>query len=67
MLASHGCAAASFQVISEMIATEELGENMVRSLMPGLNMYGEALQLGHYYRPSPDRKRILLGRTPHEP
>jgi len=48
-------------VISEMIATEELGENMVRSLMPGLNMYGEALQLGHYYRPSPDGKRILLG------
>jgi glycine/D-amino acid oxidase-like deaminating enzyme len=34
---------------------------MVRSLMPGLNMYGEALQLGHYYRPSPDGKRILLG------
>ena len=48
-------------VISEMTATEELGENMVRSLMPGLNMYGEALQLGHYYRPSPDKKRILLG------
>ena len=48
-------------VISEMIATEELGENMVKSLMPGLNMYGEALQLGHYYRPSPDGKRILLG------
>lgn len=48
-------------VISEMIATEELGENMVRSLMPGLNMYSEALHLGHYYRPSPDGKRILLG------
>ena len=48
-------------VISEMIATEELGENMVRSLMPGLNMYSEALELGHYYRPSPDSKRILLG------
>ena len=48
-------------VISEMIATEELGENMIRSLMPGSNMYGEALQLGHYYRPSPDGKRILLG------
>ena len=48
-------------VISEMIATEEVGENMVKSLMPGLNMYGEALQLGHYYRPSPDGKRILLG------
>jgi glycine/D-amino acid oxidase-like deaminating enzyme len=48
-------------VISEMIATEELGENMVRSLMPGMNMYSEALQLGHYYRPSPDGKRVLLG------
>ncbi len=48
-------------VISEMIATEELGANMVRSLMPGSNMYGEALQLGHYYRSSPDGKRILLG------
>ena len=48
-------------VISEMIATEEIGENMVRSLMPSLGMYGEALQLGHYYRPSPDGKRILLG------
>jgi glycine/D-amino acid oxidase-like deaminating enzyme len=48
-------------VISEMIATEEIGENMVRSLMPSLSMYGEALQLGHYYRPSPDGRRILLG------
>ena len=48
-------------VISEMIATEEVGENMVKSLMPGLNLYGAALQLGHYYRPSPDGKRILLG------
>ena len=48
-------------VISEMIATEEIGENMVRSLMPSLSMYGESLQLGHYYRPSPDGKRILLG------
>lgn len=48
-------------VISEMIATEDLGENMVKNLMPGLNMYSEALQLGHYYRPSPDGKRILLG------
>jgi len=48
-------------VISEMIATEEIGENMVKSLMPGLNMYGEALRLGHYFRPSPDGKRILLG------
>ena len=48
-------------VISEMIATEELGENRVRSLMPKLTMFGEALELGYYYRPSPDGKRILLG------
>jgi len=48
-------------VISEMIATEELGENRVQSLMPSKSMYGESLQLGHYYRPSPDGKRILLG------
>ncbi|MGA1021880.1 MAG: NAD(P)/FAD-dependent oxidoreductase [Candidatus Puniceispirillaceae bacterium] len=48
-------------VISEMIATEELGENRVRSLMPSKSMYSESLQLGHYFRPSPDGKRILLG------
>ena len=51
-------------VISEMIATEELGENMVRSLMPGLNMYSEALELGHYYRPSPDRKNSIEAAGP---
>ena len=48
-------------VISEMIATEELGENRVRSLMPSKSMYTESLQIGHYFRPSPDGKRILLG------
>jgi glycine/D-amino acid oxidase-like deaminating enzyme len=48
-------------VISEMIATEEIGANRVQSLMPSKSMYGEALQLGYYYRPSPDGKRILLG------
>ena len=48
-------------VISAMIATEELGENRVRSLMPSKSMYSESLELGHYFRPSPDGKRILLG------
>ena len=48
-------------VISEMIATEEIGENRVRSLMPSRSMYSESLQLGYYFRPSPDGKRILLG------
>ena len=48
-------------VISEMIATENIGENMVRSLMPSLSMHSELLELGFYFRPAPDRKRILLG------
>ena len=48
-------------VISEMIATEKLGTNRVRALTPKLNMFGESKQLGHYYRPSPDGQRILLG------
>ena len=48
-------------VISEIIATEELGENFVSHLMPRKTMFTEALELGHYYRPSPDGKRILLG------
>lgn len=48
-------------VVSEMIATEKLGSEQVRALMPGLNMFGEARQLGYYYRPSPDQQRILLG------
>ena len=48
-------------VISEMIATEKIGRNRVQSLMPRLTMFGEAKQLGYYYRPSPDGERILLG------
>lgn len=48
-------------VISEIIATEKLGANRVKALMPRLNMFGEAKQLGFYYRPSPDGERILLG------
>ena len=48
-------------VISEMIATEKLGANQVRALMPKLSMFGESKQLGYYYRPSPDGERILLG------
>ena len=40
-------------VVSEIIATEELGENFVSHLMPKKTMFGESLELGHYYRPSP--------------
>lgn len=48
-------------VISEMIATEPLSQNLMKTLMPKQQMHGETRQLGHYYRPSPDGTRILLG------
>ena len=48
-------------VISEMIATEPLSPNLMSMLMPKKQMHGETRQLGHYYRPSPDGTRILLG------
>lgn len=48
-------------VISEMIATEPLSPNLMKTLMPRQQMHGETRQLGHYYRPSPDGTRILLG------
>jgi glycine/D-amino acid oxidase-like deaminating enzyme len=48
-------------IVSEMIATAEISENLVKNLMPKSNMFGEALELGFYYRASPDGKRILLG------
>lgn len=54
-------------VISEMIATEPLDAALMDTLMPGGRMYGETRQLGHYFRPSPDGTRILLGgRRYHE-
>ena len=48
-------------VISEMIATDSIGENRVKSLMPKLSTFGEALNVFYYFRPSPDRTRILIG------
>jgi glycine/D-amino acid oxidase-like deaminating enzyme len=48
-------------VRSRMIATEELAPEVMARLMPRRMMMGEGLQLGFYYRPSPDGKRILLG------
>jgi glycine/D-amino acid oxidase-like deaminating enzyme len=46
---------------SYLIATEELGENRVRSLIPNLRMIVETRAKHLYYRPSPDGKRIILG------
>ena len=48
-------------VISEMIATQPLSANLMKTLMPKRQMHGEAREVGHYYRPSPDGTRILLG------
>ena len=48
-------------VVSEMIATEPLSPNLMKTLMPKQQMHGETRLLGHYYRPSPDGTRILLG------
>ena len=47
-------------VISEIIATENIGRSCVQSLVPKLTMFGESKQLGYYYRPSPNGERILL-------
>ena len=48
-------------VKSEMISTEDIGQQKVKQLMPNLAAYGETPQLGHYFRPSPDKLRILIG------
>ncbi len=46
---------------SRIIATEELGEERVKSLVPGLKMLTDTRAMSYYFRPSPDGKRILFG------
>lgn len=48
-------------VRSRIIATEELAPELMARLMPKRMMMGEGRELGFYYRPSPDGRRILLG------
>ena len=48
-------------VRSRIIVTEELPAEVMDRLMPQRMMMGEGRQLGYYYRPTPDGKRILLG------
>jgi glycine/D-amino acid oxidase-like deaminating enzyme len=48
-------------VRSRIIVTEELPVELMARLMPKNMMLSENRQLGFYYRPSPDHKRILLG------
>lgn len=46
---------------SRIVATEDLGTEQVRALMPALMMYGDTRAMTYYYRPSPDGRRILFG------
>ncbi|WP_407154723.1 NAD(P)/FAD-dependent oxidoreductase [Bradyrhizobium sp. STM 3557] len=48
-------------VRSRIIATEELASDVMARLMPKRMMITENREVGFYYRPSPDGKRILLG------
>jgi glycine/D-amino acid oxidase-like deaminating enzyme len=48
-------------VDSHMIATETIGEDRLRELMPGLRVYGDTKRIPYYFRPSPDRSRLLFG------
>jgi glycine/D-amino acid oxidase-like deaminating enzyme len=46
---------------SYIVATEDLGENRVKSLFPGGRVVSESRERHCYYRPSPDGKRIVFG------
>ncbi len=46
---------------SRIIATEDLGEERVRDLVPGLKMLTDTRAMTYYFRPSPDGRRILFG------
>ncbi len=46
---------------SAIIATEELTEAKVKELLPSMRAYGNSARAFHYFRPSPDGKRILWG------
>lgn len=48
-------------VRSRIITTEELAPDVMARLMPKRMMITESREVGFYYRPSPDGKRILLG------
>ncbi|MCC9620066.1 FAD-binding oxidoreductase [Thalassospira sp. MA62] len=46
---------------SAMIATEQLPEEVIRSVSPKLRCHGSTERVSVYYRPSPDGTRILFG------
>ena len=46
---------------SYIIATEKLPENVMNRLMPTSRVISDTCKVVYYYRPSPDRSRILFG------
>ncbi|EGG98902.1 Oxidoreductase [gamma proteobacterium IMCC2047] len=46
---------------SAIIATEELSSDTVKHLLPNMRAYGNSARAFHYFRPSPDGKRIFWG------
>ncbi len=69
MVATNGYTGAATQwhrrrvipVTSYMIATEEIGEERVRAVLPKLRVYGDTKKILYYFRPSPDFRRVLFG------
>ena len=51
-------------VTSNIIATEELDPALVKRLVPKGNMIVDTKRTVHYYRASPDSRRILMGGRP---
>ena len=48
-------------IASSIIATEALGQQRIKQLIPGLRLIIDTRRLLTYYRPSPDGERILFG------
>lgn len=46
---------------TSIIATEELSEDQIKAVMPSGRVYGNTARVFHYFRPSPDGKRMLFG------
>ncbi len=46
---------------SYMIATEALPRSLIDELLPGNRTIGDTRKVVYYYRPSPDRSRIIFG------
>lgn len=59
--ATPGLRSRLLPIPSFLVATEPLGRNRVRSLIPNGRMVVESRSAHGYYRPSPDGERILFG------